>query len=210
SVLHYQQQLPPPPQQHRLQPPPRQLRQQQNRQPAQLRQRVSVGCGVMTNCTNYQTNQQTILQLTNMNFQSSYTTYTFSYITSANLTMITFSFRNDPQYWVLDDVKFVDTVTSNNQVTNGGFESGSLYPWTYCNPGNATFAGGIDDTLRNHGTYDYADGSVGSADYLSQSVSTVVNRTYTVSFALANILGTTGGATPTRMAPSVALVTVSP
>lgn len=82
-------------------------------------------------------------------------------------------------------------------MTNGGFETGSLSPWIYCNPAGSSYAGTLEKTSDNfvaqgktysayEGNYYYLDGAVGEADYLSQMFATTIGQTYNISFWLYN------------------------
>jgi hypothetical protein len=80
---------------------------------------------------------------------------------------------------------------------NGGFETGNLSSWIYCNPAGSAYPGIIKSTSDNFvargqtyaahgGNYYYLDGAVGNADYLSQTWQTNIGATYNISFWLYN------------------------
>ncbi len=121
----------------------------------------------------------------NMNSYMSGTYYSFNY-TSPNVTTLTliFSFRSDPNYWYLDDVS-VKNSSGQQLLSNGNFEQGTFANWVYCNPNNATASGSINSSVVCHGSYCYADGSIGAFDYLSQTFNVGPNQVYTVQFWLA-------------------------
>jgi hypothetical protein len=94
--------------------------------------------------------------------------------------------RQDPSYWCLDDISVVDP-GAVQLWQNGGFEMSPLTTYyTYCNPNGASASGTISTSCVHSGSYSFYDGSVGYSDYLSQSFTTVVGTTYTISFWLAN------------------------
>ena len=120
-----------------------------------------------------------------MNSTLSWTQYKFNY-TSPNVTMatLTFSFRNDPDFWYLDAVSVTNS-SGQQLLTNGGFEQGTLTSWVYCNPKNSSYSGSIDSVNHYSGSYGYSDGSVGAPDYLSQTFNVLPNNIYSVKFWLA-------------------------
>ena len=76
-----------------------------------------------------------------------------------------------------------------NLVVNGGFETGDLTGWTLTgNTGSYTVVtDGSGYTIAPHsGTYEFADGAVGSPNAISQTIATQVGATYQFSFWLAN------------------------
>jgi hypothetical protein len=97
-----------------------------------------------------------------------------------------FSFRNDPNFWYLDDAS-VTSSSGQQLLSNGDFGQGqgSLANWVYCNPNNASYAGTISSSYFCYSYYCYVDGSVGAFDYLSQTFNVQPNNTYTVAFLLA-------------------------
>jgi hypothetical protein len=119
-----------------------------------------------------------------MNASLPWTQYTFNYTApNVNAATITFSFRNDPDYWYLDDVSVTNS-SGQQLLLNGGFEQGSLVNWLYCNPNNASHAGTVTSAISYDGWYCYRDGSVGAPDYLSQTFNVQPNQVYTVNFIL--------------------------
>ncbi len=116
----------------------------------------------------------------------------------ATQTRITFAFREDTGYFALDDVSVRSTsAPAIELLTNGGFETGNLSSWIYCNPAGSSYPGTLEQTSSNFyaeghtyaahgGNYYYLDGAVGQADYLSQIVATNIGQTYNISFWLYN------------------------
>jgi hypothetical protein len=114
-----------------------------------------------------------------------WTEYIFNY-TAPNVTSatLTFSLRNDPLDWYLDDVSVTNS-SGQQLLLNRGFELGTLADWTYCNPNNATWSGFVSGSANPHsGSYCYADGSVGAPDYLSQTFNVQPYSIYSVKFWL--------------------------
>ncbi|CAF3313006.1 unnamed protein product [Rotaria socialis] len=133
---------------------------------------------------------------------SSYLQYTYSYVAIANTTRITFVFRDDSDYFALDNITIWDNAAPSTQlISNGDFETGNISSWAYCNPNVASNAGEVQfgSTAYNgytytpySGMYFYMDGSVGAPDYLSQTFATTIGSTYNISYWLYNGAGGTG------------------
>ncbi|CAM4895673.1 unnamed protein product [Rotaria socialis] len=132
----------------------------------------------------------------------SYLQYTYSYVAIANTTRITFAFRDDSYFFAFDNITIWGNAAPSTQlISNGGFETGHISPWTYCNPNVASNAGKVQlgSTAYNgytytpySGMYFYMDGSVGAPDYLSQTFATTIGSTYNISYWLYNGAGGTG------------------
>ncbi|CAF3481291.1 unnamed protein product [Rotaria socialis] len=128
-----------------------------------------------------------------------YTQYTYTYTAIANLTRLTFAFREDVGVFALDTVSVTSILAPSVQLlANNGFETGSESSWTYCCPSTATSWAGVgkySDNIYNmgvtyqsqSGTYFYYDGTGSGCDYLSQKFSTTVGGTYTISYWLYNL-----------------------
>jgi len=151
------------------------------------------------NAQNLEPPSGAILDLNGLPLPSVYTNYTTSFVATNSVTDLTFAFRNDPGFTVMDDVSMMDTTTpSGNLVVDGGFESG-LSPWTYDNVYGAGF-GGFVDTSGNcgstlspavntglgprSGSADWCDGATQAYDAIDQLIATTVGDSYTVSFWL--------------------------
>jgi len=134
-------------------------------------------------CTGGYTYVTQLLYL-NINSGLPWTQYEFNY-TAPNVTTatITFSFRDDPNFWYLDAVSVTNS-SGQQLLSNPGFELGTLANWVYCNPSNASHSGSVTGSGCYSGLYCYADGSVGAPDYLSQTFSVQPNNIYTVTFWL--------------------------
>ncbi|CAF3267648.1 unnamed protein product [Rotaria socialis] len=128
-----------------------------------------------------------------------YAQYTYTYVAIANATRISFAFREDLGFFLLDDVSVVNINAPSVQlIVNGAFETGSLSsPWMYYNPYGASVPGFILSNsvnltwdgipfLAHSGSYCYCDGAVTYADYLSQTFPTKVGDTYNISYWLYN------------------------
>ena len=119
-----------------------------------------------------------------MNAVLPWTQYKFNYTApSVTTAKLTFSLRNDPSFWYLDDVSVTNS-SGGELLSNGDFEQGTLVNWNYCNPNNASSAGFVTGLVSYNGWYSYKDGSVGSPDYLSQTFSVQPNNKYSVKFWL--------------------------
>ena len=132
---------------------------------------------------------------------STYQQYTVNFVANVANTAITFAFREDPAFLLLENVSVVDVTTSSaNLLTNGDFSGGtytnngnSATPngWTYANIYGAS-AGGV---VRNGcggpqaGGICWYDGAVQAYDAISQSIPTTIGHTYQISFFLADNSG---------------------
>ncbi|CAF4462784.1 unnamed protein product [Rotaria socialis] len=92
-------------------------------------------------------------------------------------------FSLDPVHVQLHDIKRHNS-TIPQLLVNGGFETGNLNGWVYCNPYNANYSGSVTSLVSYSGTYSYLDGSVGYSDYLSQSFSVKSQSAYSIRFRL--------------------------
>ncbi|CAF3712188.1 unnamed protein product [Rotaria socialis] len=127
--------------------------------------------------------------------------YAYTYLAIANTTRITFALQEDQYFYALDDVTVCDTASPSIQLlTNGDFETGSIVPWAYCNPSGSQYSGQVETgptTVYGYpyvaysGTNFYLDGAIGAPDYLSQTFSTTIGHTYSISFWLYNANGGT-------------------
>ncbi len=124
-----------------------------------------------------------------MSANSPWTQHTFNYTApNVNTATLAFAFRNDPNYWYLDDVSVTNS-SGGQLLSNGGFESGSLPPWVYCNPLNSGTLSSVLTGTVHTGSYAYKAGAVGASDYVSQTFNVQPNYIYTVTFWL-HSLGT--------------------
>ena len=139
--------------------------------------------------------------------------YSATFTAAQTTSTITFSFRNDPGYFGLDNVSAVNMATgSGNLLTDGDFSSavsGLAVCTSTCS--SVTPAGwqfyqepGIAGQNTNSGIYDastgsnvglspltgssqfWGDGAYYAYDSLAQSFKTIVGDTYTISFWLAD------------------------
>ena len=121
----------------------------------------------------------------------SYINYTFVYQAITNKTRLMFCFLNRQWFWALDDVSVRHIPSGTQLINNGGFETGSWSPWI---PYNTIYYGsGIRSSItgfaQRSGTYFYYDVQYSIPDGISQSITTIPGKNYTVSFSLANPFG---------------------
>lgn len=116
---------------------------------------------------------------------TSFTCFAYDWISPTTGSVnLTFEFRHDPDYWILDDVL---VYSGGTQILgNTGFETGFLSPWVHSAPfGNCgIYPGQVATTNCHSGTYCFNDGSNGCSDRISQQFSVVAGNHYTVSFWL--------------------------
>jgi hypothetical protein len=105
-----------------------------------------------------------------------YTSYNGSFVATTPATVISFLFRNDPDFITAKNFSVIDNTTfSSNLLTNGDFATNDLTGWTYANINNAAASG----IVQNNTWY---DGSVQAYDSISQTLSLILGDTYTISF----------------------------
>lgn len=113
----------------------------------------------------------------------SYTYYSYSYTPTTYQATIMVELRQDPSSIQIDAVSVTNS-SGTELLTNGGFETGSLPPWT-----RGTVSGGSVSSCGYSGTYCYRDAIVGQTDNIHQTFQTVPGSTVTVSFYLQNNAG---------------------
>ncbi|SIQ53070.1 MULTISPECIES: PEP-CTERM sorting domain-containing protein [Acidiphilium] len=130
--------------------------------------------------------------------------YTTTFTATLTETAITFAFRDDPAGMVLSDPSLVDTTTpASNLFANPTFTAGTYTSnsnsdtptdWTYANPYDVLGVGGQSgDCGAISGSNCWSDGAVGAYDSLSQTVTTTIGDSYSLSFY---VLG--GGGNPSN------------
>jgi len=112
-----------------------------------------------------------------------------NYTAISSVTTIVFGYRRTNLYFALDGVSVRDFLAPTTElISNGGFETGDLTNWTYCNQLNASITGGVKTNFTyggftyypEAGLYYYLGGNNISADYISQSFPTQMGHTYAV------------------------------
>lgn len=113
----------------------------------------------------------------------------YNYTAFTVTTILAFSLRRWNAYFAIDNVSVRDYAAPSTEIlVNGGFETGSLTPWVYCNQMNISSTGGIRSNFSHasfgyypqSGIYFYVGGSNISADYLFQSFPTQIGHQYKV------------------------------
>ncbi|CAF1365058.1 unnamed protein product [Didymodactylos carnosus] len=118
----------------------------------------------------------------------------FSYSYSAFNTPVTLmlSFRNDANYWFIDDVSVNKIGNTTNLIANGGFETGDITGWDYTDPYAASYTGTATTMDYYTGAYSYTGGESYAADFISQTFNVTIGAVYDVSYWL-EVTGTDGG-----------------
>jgi len=133
-----------------------------------------------------------ILNLAGNSIPTSYTNYAVNFFATSSLTNLSFAFREDPAFILLDDVSLTDfTTPSGELLINGGFEDGPVGAnapngWTYLNTFGATFGGIVNTGCAHSGSNCYYDGAVQAYDGITQQVATTAGDLYHLSFWLAD------------------------
>jgi hypothetical protein len=113
----------------------------------------------------------------------------YNFTAISTLTRLVFAYRIGNRFFGLDGVSIHDFLAPTIElISNGGFETGDLTNWTYCNQLNASITGGVKTNYTYNGftyypeagSYYYLGGSNASADYISQSFATQVGHEYAV------------------------------
>ncbi|HZZ32205.1 MAG TPA: PEPxxWA-CTERM sorting domain-containing protein [Phenylobacterium sp.] len=131
-----------------------------------------------------------ILNLAGTPIPTSYTQYTANFTAASALTNLSFAFREDPAFLLLDNFSLTDTTTPSGElVTNGGFETppvGVNAPtgWTYLNTFGAAFAGVVTAGCGIGASNCYRDGAVQAYDAITQAITTHSGDVYHLSFQL--------------------------
>ncbi|CAF2197069.1 unnamed protein product [Rotaria magnacalcarata] len=116
--------------------------------------------------------------------QFSYTYYNYLYTPTTQQATIMVELEQDPSAMYIDGVSVVDA-SSQQLLTNGGFETGSLAPWQH----GTVSGGGVSSGCGYSGTYCYSDAIVSQTDNIHQTFSSVSGSTVNVSFYLQNNSG---------------------
>jgi hypothetical protein len=129
---------------------------------------------------------------------TSYYDYSYNYTAIGSSTRIAFAMMRQTGYFVLDDISVRNFAAPNTEIiANGGFESGDLTSWAYCDQNNASSTGGVKSN-SSHFTYDnftyfsysgsyyYIGGSPVATDYISQTFPTIIGDQYSVTFEVMN------------------------
>jgi hypothetical protein len=131
-------------------------------------------------------------QLTGLPIVGNYQTRTVNFTATMGMTNLSFAFREDPSFLLLDNVTLNDvTHPSGNLVVNGDFEAGpvgSSQPtgWTYLNNFGASFGGVVTSECGNPGVC-YEDGAVQAYDSITQAIATTIGDTYHLSYQYADL-----------------------
>jgi hypothetical protein len=127
-----------------------------------------------------------ILDLAGQAVPHTYQQYTASFVAGVATTQISFAFREDPAFLLLDNVS-VTTGGGPNLLTNGNFEGGGgpvPTGWTHLNTFGAGAAGVLDSGCGIGASHCWSDGSIQGYDGLNQSITTAIGTTYDVTFSL--------------------------
>jgi hypothetical protein len=131
-------------------------------------------------------------------YQPLYWYYSLNYTAIGTSTVIAFSLLRQNGYFAIDDVSVESFAAPGvNLIVNGGFETGSLSSWVYCNQNNGSNTGAVEanSTHFNYlgmtyyphsGSYYYIGGGITVADYISQTFPTVIGQIYNVGMWVLN------------------------
>jgi hypothetical protein len=132
-------------------------------------------------------------QLTGQPILNIYQTATTDFTAARSSTNITFAFREDEAFLLLDNVSLVDvTAGGGNLLVNGDFQLGPLFSaqpfgWTYLTFG-APFGGVVTLGCGPAGASDicYQDGATQAYDGITQNVATIPGDLYQLTFDYAD------------------------
>ena len=130
-----------------------------------------------------------ILDLNGTAIPHIYTAYSVAFTATDPSTNISFAFREDPAFLLLDNVSVHLTSGGPNLLLNGDFELGPVGAsqptnWTFLNSFGATFAGLVQAGSGIGGSNSYFDGAVQAYDGITQAVATTPGASYTIDFFL--------------------------
>jgi len=136
-----------------------------------------------------------ILDLNGTAIPHVYTQYSVNFVAVNTTTNISFAFREDPAFLLLDNVS-VTTGGGPNLLLNPGFDLGPVGAsaptnWTYLNSFGATFGGVVDAGCGISGSNCYFDGAVQAYDGITQAIPTTVGSLYNINFFLNDNSGLT-------------------
>ena len=149
-------------------------------------------------CTSNWSAIEMVANCINCTFFPVYFQYTRNYTALGTSSVIAFSIRRQTGYFALDNISIQSFLAPGVEIiVNGGFETGSLTSWSYCNQNNGSNTGGVKANSASFtylgftyyaksGSYYYVGGSTTSADYISQTFPTVINAQYLVSMWVMN------------------------
>jgi hypothetical protein len=127
-----------------------------------------------------------ILDLAGQAVPHTFQEYTASFVAGVTTTQISFAFREDPDFFQLDNVS-VTTGGGPNLLTNGNFEGGGgpvPTGWTHLDTFGVDAAGRLRSECGVGGSACWYDGSVQGYDGLNQSITTAIGTTYDVTFSM--------------------------
>ncbi|MCM0084402.1 cadherin-like beta sandwich domain-containing protein [Geomonas sp. Red32] len=113
-------------------------------------------------------------------------TFTYTFTATHSNTALTFLFRNDPNFFTLDNVSLKPAGGGSEMLINGNFEGGSAVG-NPDQPASWALVGtqGLDAAgVLSSGTW--YDGAVGGFDGIMQVMPTTVGQNYTLTFDLSN------------------------
>jgi len=136
-----------------------------------------------------------ILDLNGTAIPHVYTQYSVNFVAVNTTTNISFAFREDPAFLLLDNVS-VTTGGGPNLLLNPGFDLGPVGAsaptnWTYLTSFGATFGGVVDAGCGISGSNCYFDGAVQAYDGITQAIPTTVGSLYNINFFLNDNSGLT-------------------
>lgn len=119
--------------------------------------------------------------------RSEFKYFSSSYVGISNSDVITFTFEKGFD-WYVDDISVIDTLTSMELITNGGFETGSVNTYCVC-PASFGSPSSTTSLYKNSGSYGFDSSNFFGETKLSQVLDTIPGRSYVVSFTLYNTFG---------------------
>jgi hypothetical protein len=124
-----------------------------------------------------------VLNLDGTPIPHTYTQYFTSFNATTGASYVTFAFRDDQSFLVIDDIS-VTFAGGPNLLVNGDFELGPLGAsapagWTYLNPFGVVLGGSVDNSDPHTGSFDYLDGALQAYDSIGQGFTTIPGGTTT-------------------------------
>lgn len=115
-----------------------------------------------------------------------YQTYQFTHRAAYNRSLVFIGMTHNQSYWSVDDIYIQKLNTDTTLIINGGFESGSLAPFSLCVTNTVGASGSVYSGYAKTGSYSFLDNAKAPYDAIWQSFATVPGQDYVVTFSVQN------------------------
>ncbi|CAF4804404.1 unnamed protein product [Rotaria sp. Silwood1] len=115
-----------------------------------------------------------------------FTHYEHLYRAVSNRTTLLFAFFHYASRWALDDISVTRLNATNNLIVNGGFETGTLTPFSLCRASTSSSARTLPFGSGKTGNYYFVDDNKQPYDILWQTFTTIPQQEYVIAYSLQN------------------------